>query len=337
MTAAQQPPRPPVDPITRALAGWQPARVLMAANRLDVFTALGDRYLTAGEVAQACGTHPRSTGLLLNACVALGFLRKRRGRYANSPEARELLVRGQPAYLGDAINHSDRLWRTWGELAEAVRTNQRATIPSGASDVPGIHRDFILAMHTRALRNGEALAENLDLSGRRQLFDAGGGAGTYSIFLVHRNPSLRAIVFDLPPTTEIAREVIATSGVEDRITLRAGDYFRDDFGRGNDVVLLSAILHSMAPRSCRLLLRKSYDSLISGGLVVVQEGLIDPDGTSPVWAALFSLNMLVNTGEGRSYSGSEIAGWMREAGFVQPDVRPLPPPGNASLVIGTKP
>jgi len=337
MAEKRPPPAPTGGAVTRALAGWQPARVLMSTNRLDVFTALGDRYLTAREVAQACGTHPRSTRLLLNACVALGFLHKRGGHYANSPEARDLLVKGDPGYVGDGINHLDRLWAAWGGLTEAVRTNRRVSVRAAVSDDPGVHRDFILAMHTRALRSGEALAENLDLAGRKQLFDAGGGAGTYSIFLVRRYPGLRAIVFDLPPTTEIAREIIADSGLQDRISLRAGDYFRDDFGQGNDVVLLSAVLHSMAPRRCKLLLKKSYDSLVSGGLVVVQEGLIDPDGTSPVWAALFSLNMLVNTGEGRSYSGREIAAWMRETGFEQPLVKPLPAPGNVSLVIGTKP
>jgi SAM-dependent methyltransferase len=333
----QPPQRPRPDPITRAMAGWQPARVLMAANRLDIFTAIGEGQLSAREVARACGTHPRSTGLLLNACVALGFLEKQGHRYGNSPEARQLLVRGRPAYLGDAINHADRLWLAWAGLPEAVRTNRRVGVSASVSRDRGVHRDFILAMHTRALRNGEALAEHLDLRGRRQLFDAGGGPGTYSIFLVRRNPGLRAIVFDLPATIEIAREVVGASGVEDRISLREGDYFRDDFPSGNDVVLLSAVLHSMSPRRGRLLLRKSYDSLVSGGLVVVSEGLVGPDGTSPVGAVLFSLNMLVNTGEGRSYSGREIGGWMREAGFVDPEVRPLPPPAGASLVIGTKP
>ena len=337
MASTQPPPRPTTDPITRALAGWQPARVLMTANRLDVFSVLGDRYLSVRETAQACGTHPRSTRLLLNACVALGYLRKRGGRYGNSPEALELLVRGRPAYMGDAIGHAEHLYLAWSQLTEAVRTNRRVTPPPAASDTPRVHRDFILAMHTRALRSGEALAETLDLTGRKQLFDAGGGPGTYSIFLIRRHPGLRAIVFDLPPTIEIAREVIAAAGLGDRISLRAGDYYRDDFGQGNDVVLLSAVLHSMAPRKCRLLLRKSYDSLVSGGIVAVHEGLIDPGGTSPVWAALFSLNMLVNTGEGRSYSGREIAAWMREAGFVETVVRPVPPPANTGLVIGTKP
>ncbi len=76
---------------------------------------------------------------------------------------------------------------------------------------------------------------------------------------------------------------------------------------------------------------------MSGGLLVVHEGLIDPEGTSPVRAALFSLNMLVNTGAGQSYSGEEIMALMREAGFEVLEVKRLPPPIPTSLVIGEKP
>lgn len=309
----------------------------MTAHRLGVFNALGLRYLTAKEVAEACGTHPRSTWLLLNACVVLGFLDRVRGRYGNSPEGMELLVSGQPEYLGHAIEHQDRQWQSWARLAEAVRTNQQVSDESGAADDAEAHRSFVRAVHTRALHDGEILADNLDLTGRKQLFDAGGGAGTYSLFLVRWNPGLRAIVFDLPATEDVAKEVIAESGLQDRVTFRAGDYLRDDLGRGNDVVLLSEVLHLMGPRRCRLLLKKSFDSLVSGGLLVVHEGLIDPDGMSPVWAAMFSLSMLVDTGEGRSYSGRELSAWMKAVGFVDPAVRPLPQPANTSLVVATKP
>jgi cyclopropane fatty-acyl-phospholipid synthase-like methyltransferase len=197
--------------------------------------------------------------------------------------------------------------------------------------------DFILAMHNRALRKGQILADNLDLSGRKQLFDAGGGPGTYSIFLAKKNPKLKAIVFDLPPAIEIAKGIISKSSVARRISTRAGNYLHDDFGKGNDVVLLSAVFHSMAPRRAKNLLRKAYDSLVRGGLVVVQETLIEDNKVAPVFAALFSLNMLVNTGEGRSYSGKEIMSWMRETGFRTASVQALPPPAGTSLVIGRKP
>ena len=324
------------DPFVQALAGWQPARVLMAANRLGIFAVLGENALPAEEVASRCGCQPRSMALLLNACVALGFLTKARGLYSNTLASLYSLVPGKPTYLGDAINHSDHLWAAWSHLDEAVRTNHPVRQAPFASD-PTVHRDFILAMHNRAMRIGPLLADALDLSGRRQLFDAGGGPGTFSIFLVRRYPGLRAIVFDLPPTIEIARQVIASSGVADRIALRAGDYFKDDLGQGNDVVLLSAVLHALGPARCQELLNKAYHSLVSGGLVVVHEQLIDRDGTSPLGAVLFSLNMLVNTEAGQSYSAEEITGWMRKVGFQEPRVKPLPAPARASMVIATKP
>jgi hypothetical protein len=57
---------------------------------------------------------------------------------------------------------------------------------------------------------------------------------------------------------------------------------------------------------------------------------------APVGAVLFSLNMLVNTGEGRCYSGREIMSWLRETGFVSARVQDLPS-GGSSLVIGARP
>ena len=140
------------NPIDRALAGWQPARVLMAANRLDFFTALGDEALTAEEVASRCGTHPRSTRMLLNACVALGILEKEGLFYRNSAEARESLVRGKPNYMGDAIAHQEDLWQPWGKLHEAVRTNRRVAERYSSVEGPKVHQNFILAMHNRAMR-----------------------------------------------------------------------------------------------------------------------------------------------------------------------------------------
>ncbi len=327
---------PRLNPVLRTVGGWQPARVLMTANRLGIFDVLGEDALTADDVAQRCQAHPRSTALLLNACVALGFLLKQDDRYANSPEALESLILGKPTYIGDGIKHDEWMYAVWAHLEEAVRTNQPVRDlgrpPSGAD----VSREFSLAMHNVAMRTAPLLAATLDLSGRRQLFDCGGGVGTHSIFLLRRHPGLRAIVFDLPETIERAKGVIEQSGLGDRITTRAGDYFVDDFGEGNDVVLLSSVLHSMSPDRCRLLLEKAHRSLEDGGWVVVHEGLIDSEGTSPVRAALFSLNMLVMTGEGQSYSGEDIMGFMRDAGFAPLEARRLPQPAWTSLVIGEK-
>jgi len=308
----------------------------MAANKLDFFTAIGDGSLSAGEVASRCESDPRATRVLLDACVALGVMEKAHDLYRNSPEALESLVRGRPAFMGDGVAHQHDLWQAWGRMHEAVRTGKRVGGRYNLVEDGDVHRNFIMAMHNRAVPGAPALAEALDLSGRRQLFDAGGGPGTYAIHLVRRYPGLRAIVFDLPQTVAIAQEIIAEYGMAEQVTTRAGDYFIDDFGEDNDVVLLSAILHSMGPERSRTVLAKAYRSLVSGGLVVVSEGLIDDERTSPLRAVLFSLNMLVNTGEGQSYSASEIIGLMESVGFTGPGVIPLESVGT-SLVVSTRP
>jgi len=325
------------DPITRALLGWQPARVLMTANRLNVFNVLGEEQLNAAAIAAHSGCHPRSMKLLLNACVALGFLEKRGRQFANTPSGREVLLRGKPAYIGDGINHADALWFRWAFLTDSVRSNRSARTPPGPVDGATGYRDFILAMHNRAMRNAAMLADHLDLTGRRQLFDAGGGPGTYTIFLLKKHPQLGAIIFDLPPAIEIARQIVHRFGMTDRVTFRPGNFHEDDFGEGNDVVLFSAIFHSLSPQRAKALLSKAHNSLVGGGLVVVHEGLVNDDKVSPVSAVLFSLNMLVNVGGGRSYSAREIMSWLTDAGFVSPRLQHLPPSAGTSLVLGTRP
>ena len=62
------------NPILRAIQRWQPAWLLMVANRMDVFTIIGEGQLSAEEIAERCKAHPRSMSLLLNACVASKFL-----------------------------------------------------------------------------------------------------------------------------------------------------------------------------------------------------------------------------------------------------------------------
>jgi hypothetical protein len=327
---------PRQNPINRALSGWQAARVLMSANRLDFFTAIGEGALTAEEVAAKCNTQPRRTRTLLNACVALGFLEKRDELYSNTPEGKVLLIRGKPTSIADGIAHQDDLWSAWGKLHEAVKTNRAASERWSLIEEPQVHRNFIMAMHDGAVVGAPLVADTLDLSDRKQLFDAGGGPGTYSIFLVKKYPGLKAIVFDLPQTIEITKEIIAKYGVNNRITTQAGNYFKDDFGHGNDVVLLSAILHSMSSERSKILLKKAFDSLIPGGLVVVREGLLNDDEISPLGAVLFSLNMLVNTGEGQSYSGKEIMELMQSVGFKDMKVVPLPRGVRSSLVMGIK-
>jgi hypothetical protein len=82
------------------------------------------------------------------------------------------------------------------------------------------------------------------------------------------------------------------------------------------------------------LFRRAWRALAPGGRIVVQDFLLEPDKTAPPWAALFSLNMLVGTEQGASYSEPEYDQWLREAGFTQ--VRRVRLPEPAGLMVGVR-
>ena len=192
-------------------------------------------------------------------------------------------------------------------------------------------------MHVRALGLGMQVAEALDFGGRRQLFDCGGGPGTYGMLFCQRVPGLRAIVFDLPPVVAVAREIIAENGMANRVTTRAGDLRTDEFGQGNDAVLFSGVLHQFRPPVVQEAFHKAFRSMTPGGIVVVSDLLLNAEKSGPLFQTLFALNMLLTTSGGSGYSEAEHASFMENAGFVDVRVAHLPPPSVYTLLTARKP
>ena len=69
------------------------ARTVMATTRLNVFESLAAGPLTAEEVAERCGTHPRATEKLLNALVGVGCLQVFGKRYRLRRSARSWVLK----------------------------------------------------------------------------------------------------------------------------------------------------------------------------------------------------------------------------------------------------
>jgi hypothetical protein len=287
---------------------YRAARVLHVASALDIFTILAGRQMSAEQVSRTTKASPDMTDRLLTACTAMGLLDKQGPHYGNTKLAQEFLVRGRPLYQGDMIAHSASVWNFWHKLEEFVRQG-KVVEPR----TPNEHRHFIMGMHNIAVAGrAEMFVDVVDLSGRKMLFDVGGGPGTYSIAACRRWPQLRAVVFDLPETIAISREVIAKEGMQDQISVQEGDWQTDSFGQNNDAVLLSNVLHG-SQSNAELKLGKAYDSLVSGGLLAVQEFLLNDERTGPLIPALF--NVMVG-----AYSEAELLALIKNAGFIKPKI-----------------
>lgn len=325
-------------PLFEMLTAYEGSMVLMASNELGIFDELSEAGLSAADLASRLAASSRSTEMLLNACVAVGLLHKTGQTFHNTPLTEAFLVRGKPNYLGRVVAKEQEFYGPWGRLAQAVREDkaQLAPMSERLRRDPATARNFLLALHDLAQLFGTPLPNYVDLSRRKKLLDVGGGVGTYSIMLAQSNPQLRAVVLDLPPVRELAEEMIAGNGLSDRISFEAGDYQAASLGEGYDVILLANILHDNPMQSCKELLRKSHDALAEGGLLVINDFFLNDDKSSPPVGAIFSLVMLLENQGAAAYPAEEIKGWVLDAGFVDPVVRPLPDPSPMVVIVARK-
>jgi hypothetical protein len=300
-------------------------KTLAAANELDLFTHLAGTGMTCEELASIFGIAQRPAEMLLTGCASLGLLEARKGRFHNSPLAEKFLVRGCRYYFGGFVTMLDkRLYHGWDKLTDALKTNRPTTWdPDTQKSLfdntdPAMMATFWQAMHSLSTFTARMLGKAIDFSRFKRLLDVGGGSSAFDIELCRLYPNLRSTVYDLPFVTEIAVRNAAEAGLSDRIGVSAGDFFTDvSFPSGHDVILLSMIMHDWSEADDRVILRKCYDALPSGGAVVICELLVNDEKTGPPPAALMSLNMLIETRGGRNYTAAEYTDWLQEIGFHQ--------------------
>jgi 2-polyprenyl-3-methyl-5-hydroxy-6-metoxy-1,4-benzoquinol methylase len=325
--------------------GYWASATLLAANELGVFGLLGSGALSARAVAAQMAADERAVTMLLDACAGLGLLVKQTDSasggavYVNSPAAAAFLVPGKPGYLGGALKWSSDQFELWGRLPESVRTGAPAADPAlHLGDDPAQTRSFVMGMHSRALGTARRVVPFLAMEGATTLLDVGGGPGTYATLLAQRYPNLTVEVLDLPAVAAIATELIAQSGMSDRVRVRPGDAVEDDYGAEvYDAVLFSGVLHQMSGPTIANMLRKAYAALRPGGRVWISDMMLNGDKTQPAFSTLFSLQMLLTSNSGAVFSSDECLEWLALAGFVEAASTALPPPLPYVVQCGRKP
>lgn len=317
--------------LTRLTWGFEAARALHVASGLGVFSLVDERPSTTKELAERAGADEAMLERLLIACCAMGLLERQDDRYRNTEIADRYLVQGRPLYQGYNIAFSAKVWTRWDTLEDAVR-HGRSSRPGPAvpEAAPEQRRGLSMAMHNLTMAGrGELFTSHIDLTGRKRMFDVGGGPGTYAILACRKNPELRATVFDLPNTIQLAREMIAKEKLEDRIDTQAGNWDTGEFGSGNDVVLFSNVLHGPSSNA-RMKLTKAYRSMVPGGLLVAHDFVLDEGKTGPLIPAMFNL-------WAEAFSSRELIDEIRDAGFSNPTIAVTSESLGSTWITATRP
>lgn len=311
------------------IQGFRRSKTMFTAVSLGIFDLLHEAPASSAAVAEHLATNPDATERLLDACAAMGLLRKRESVYENDPVADTYLRAASPHTLRGYIRYSDdALYPMWSHLADAVREgthrwNQTFGL-AGALFAAFFRnedamRDFLRGMHGFGMLTSPKVVAAFDLGRFRRLVDLGGATGHLAIAACERYPQLHGAVFDLPRVTAIAQEELARSSARDRLEVLGGDFFEDELPAA-DLYAVGQILHDWSEPQIDRLLSRIFERLPDGGGLLIAEGLLAEDGVGPVPVNMQSLSMLICT-DGKERTLSEYTRILQRAGFTQVEGR----------------
>ena len=323
------------------LAFWA-SKTLLSAVEMEVFTELAKGPETLDALTGRLGLHARSSRDFLDTLVALGFLERTNGAYANTPSTNLFLDKHKPSYIGGILEMANlRLFHHWGHLTTALRTGERQ------SEAAGTERDAFAALYADPARlkgflramTGISHGANMAIAAKfpweqyKSAADCGTAQGDLIVQVSLQNPHISGIGFDLPEVAPIFEEYVEANGVTSRVRFQGGSFFSDPLPKA-DVILMGHILHDWNLEEKKMLIRKAYEAIPEGGAFIAYDALIDDDRSKNAFGLLMSLNMLIETPGGFDYTGADCIGWMKEAGFRETRVEHLVGPD--AMVIGIK-
>jgi hypothetical protein len=310
------------------IAPWK-SEILNTAIRLQVFTVLADRQMSAKEVSDATNAHEVILQAVLNALVCMGLLQILNDKYKNSHLSRIYFVEGEPYYVGDFIqllaNESSKRRKLFSLVSKGKEISD---------DPSASYRTFIKAMHNMGM-SGEvdALINCVDLSGCSNMIDAGGGSGIYSISLCQKYPDLKSIILDRHETLEVTEEYVSKHKERERIELRECDITTDKLGDNVDAVLLSDVTYGETEAG--KILQNVWKCLRAKGLLIVRGYYFDPRSSSPLFGALFTINQLVFDSNREIVTLPSLKDIIEKTGYIITKASPLTE--RSFIINATKP
>ena len=217
--------------------GFRKIQLLRAAVELNLFEILKNPR-NVEEVTKELGGDRKLIKLVLECLANTGLLVKSGDIYGLSEISRTFLCQdSQYSQINFLKKHFSDLG-LWLNLEKIVKEGPVRLDREKFFSESVIHSMAQQSLLGELQRTVEIVARYEEFRNARKLLDLGGGHGLYSIAFTRLNPKLKAVVFDLPEVVERSREYAEKYKAE-RVDFVAGDFFKDDIGRGYDIIFSS--------------------------------------------------------------------------------------------------
>jgi SAM-dependent methyltransferase len=292
--------------------GFKP-QVVRVALLLDVFSPLARGPLGAEAVARARDCSPQGMLVLLDYLAALGLLRLEDSQYELTATAATVLVRGEPAYVGDWIL-AETDPRFWERVLAAVRAGERAL-----ARFPWAQDAWLESYRPDRREQSLAMwrAAGIESAGEDPLalLDLACGCGVKSMVLAQSRAGVQVTCVDRADVLEVARDLAARLGVSSRVLFEAADIHKADLlENAYDATLLGQITDYLTPTQNIRLFARVRSALKPCGVLVIDVPMSSDQPTEG--ASLVTLLTWALSG-GRAHSFDNYQAWLTEAGLAQ--------------------
>jgi hypothetical protein len=323
---------PPEAFLTQMAFGALMTQALYVAAKLGVADLLAGGPRTAAELAAETGTHEGALYRVLRSLAGAGVFSQPEPRvFALNPYG-EALRTGAPNSIrnGAIFMGEEWHWKVWGRMMHSVRTGEAAWADAHGAEVfdyfaarPAEAGIFNRAMTDMSQAIAPVIVEAYDFSGIRTLADIAGGHGYLLAQVLKANPSMKGVLFDVPPVIAGADALLAAEGVAERVEKVSGDFF-ESVPEGADAYMMKHIIHDWDDERARKILRSIRRAMPASGRVLIVETVV-PEGDEPHYSKLLDLEMLVSPG-GAERTAREYAELLASEGFRLARIHPTRSP-----------
>jgi hypothetical protein len=286
----------PFEVVLQSAAALFVSRCLQIVANNAVADALGDDVVTASALAGATGLNARALGRILGLLASQGIFERRDGGFAHNPTSR-LLRSDSSVSLRPMVRMFGlpALWTAAQSLDHVVKTGRPNPDEfwTYLAENPEASRIFNDAMLAKSHAAVTATVAAYDFSRVDLICDVGGGRGHLLQAILAASPNSRGVLFDLPHVIEQASGIAS-----ERLSLRAGDFFRDRLPVC-DAYILMDVIHDWTDEESHKILNAVRHAANPGARLLLIEAVM-PDDPGPSWPKTLDAVMLYLGGSQRT-------------------------------------
>jgi cyclopropane fatty-acyl-phospholipid synthase-like methyltransferase len=283
---------------------FQKSKAILVAAKSGILTKC-QTALSANEVARQLLLNKQKTELLLKLLVSLKLMNLEK-------KENKVLFKTKTEVFSiiEGLKFLEEHWTVWDNLEQQMSTD---TIIE--KNKPIDSQIYVQGIRELTKKRTDKLIEIINFQGFEKVLDLGCGSGDYSFAFLNKWNNLKITLLDKKEIISITKYNAELYGIKDQLSFLAKDYFNEDLNIGLfDVIFVSQNIHLFSKTENIALFKKIKKTLTNSGIVYIHELVTNEDGTEPLDASLFSLNISLFS-EGKAYSFLEIKDMAIEAGF----------------------